>query len=86
MPCGASTSIQIRVYHGVSDGFKLLILLAPPYRRVSPFVRQWLRFGYIVLCAFGVRERPDLVVAKNFSALAVFSTRSAIKRFSLENG
>ena len=27
MPCGASTSIQLRVYHWVSWGLKALILL-----------------------------------------------------------
>jgi len=68
MPCGASTSIQIRVYHRVSVRLKVLILLGGSYRDVSPFIRQWLRFGYIVLRHFRT---------------SFFSTRKRIRKITL---
>jgi len=81
MPCGASTSIQLRVYHRVSLGLKSLILLRGQYRGVLPFIRQWLHFGYIVFTPFRGPKLPLLAVAKIRGALAFFSTLKTCSRF-----
>jgi hypothetical protein len=64
MPCGASTSIQIRVYHRVSVRLKVLILLGGSYRDVSSFIRQWLRFGYTVFYVFLDFSRSETFTAR----------------------
>ncbi len=85
MPCGASTSIQYGVYHGVSEGFKLLIILLRLYRRVSPFICQWLHFGTF-FCALLESENVRTSWSQNLQRTSFSSARSAIKPLSLENG